>query len=88
MVKNKCVWGGESTTCIQIIEYNAAIKNNVSVEFPGGLVDSGSHVVTAMAWVAAVAWVPSLAQELLHAAAKKKRNLKKNKCGRHHNSKD
>ena len=39
----------------------------------------GLGIVTAMAWIAAETWTPSLAQELLHAtdAAKKK---KKNPC--------
>ena len=35
--------------------------------FPVGLVSQGSGIVSAVAWAAAVAWVQSLAQELLHA---------------------
>ena len=37
------------------------------MEFPGGSVGWGSGIVTAVAWVAAVAQVQSLAPERLHA---------------------
>ena len=38
------------------------------VEFPGGSMDWGSGVVTAVAWIAAVVQVRTLAQELIHVA--------------------
>ena len=38
------------------------------MEFPGGPVGEGLGVVTALAPVAAMAWVRPLAWELLHAA--------------------
>ena len=37
-----------------------------ALEFPGGLVGQGSSIVTAVAWVAAVAQVQSLALEIPH----------------------
>jgi len=42
-------------------------------------VGKGSDIVTAAAWVTAVAWVPSLVQEIQHAigAAKGKKKKKK-----------
>ena len=53
------------------------------MEFPGSLVVKGSSVITAMAWVASMARVLSLTQELLHAVGmargqkkKKKKNLR------------
>ena len=42
-------------------------------EFPGGSVGEGSSIVTAMAWVATVAWVLSWPQELLHVAGREKK---------------
>ena len=49
-----------------------------SSEFPGGSVGQGSGTVTAVARVASVAWVQSLARELPHATvtAKKKQKNK------------
>lgn len=37
--------------------------------------DQGSNIVTDVAWLASVAWVGSLALELVHATSAAKRNL-------------
>ena len=49
----------------------------VGWEFPGGAVDSGSGVVTAVVWITAVARVQSLTQELPHAVGIAKKRRKK-----------
>ena len=38
-----------------------------SWEFPGGSAGLGAGIITAVTWVAAVAQVQSLAQEILHS---------------------
>ena len=48
------------------------------MDFLGDAAAQGSGTVTAVAWVAAVVWVRSLAQELLHAMGKKKKNKESN----------
>ena len=56
------------------------VKNEFCGEFPRGLVGlRGSDVVTAVPWVATVAWVQPLVWELLHAAWQKKKKKKKKK---------
>ena len=52
-------------------------SNLYMLEFPSGLVVKGSGVVTAVARVAAVVQLPSLAQELLHSLAQPKKKKKK-----------
>lgn len=42
-------------------------KGNDHKEFPGGLVNKGSCIVTAVTRATAVMWVRALAWELLHA---------------------
>ena len=51
------------------------------MEFPGDSVSQGSSVATAVAWVAAMAQIQSLAPELPQAvgAAKKKKKQKRKK---------
>ena len=46
------------------------------MEFPGGSAGQGSDVVTAVTLVTSVAWVQSLAQEILHAMGAGKKSHK------------
>ena len=56
-----------------------SLEHNRLPEFPCGAVSLGSEVVSAEAWVIAVAWVRSLAQHLPHATGMAKKQKQKQK---------
>lgn len=68
-LKKKQVWRFFPSFSFTYFLSLRGIKKRMIGEFPGGSVDQGSSVAIAMAQVTAVAWVPSLTQDLPHASS-------------------
>ena len=66
---------GNNVKHFQLLKFSVLFLNIWVKEFCGGIAGYGSGIVTAVAQIAAAAWVHTLAQEIPHAAgvAKKKK---------------